>query len=307
MSKQAPATPAAPPPWYKSTPALVLWAMIGWSWLWGWLPYGALDRGILYYDQAKRRRTEGANFGLLSDTHSALAKALDTPARLAELTGAPDLPANATCTLMWTDQTRTYSSATRAWDATKAVGYMAVTRGGKTTVGRYAMKLWTDYCRPGWDSSDSTYGIECTKIGKLRLVERLAEPAPGPLPTVVPGACVLGSVPSAGPVNGRYAIRLPAGKTITVRLYTIPADLALRAHFFLEGKEIPALPDHPDTFAISAAADYELRLERTPGFPADATGQYSLQVHWGKAVGARCPIPDLDHRDCYGPRPEAPR
>ncbi len=307
MSNQAPGNPAAPRPWYKSTPALVLWVIIGWSWLWGWLPYGALDRLNLHYEQAKRRRAEGASFGLLSDAHIALAKELDTPARLGELSGGSALPADATCTLVWTDEARTFSSATRAWDATPAVGYMAVTRAGKTTVGRYAMKLWTDFCRSEWDSSDSTYGIECTKIGKLRLVERLAEPASGPMPSVVPGACVLGAVPSAGPVRDRYAIQLPAGKTVTVRLYTIPADLALRGRLFLGDKEIPASSGHADTFVVPSMADYELQLDRAPGFPADATGRYSLQVHWGKAVGLRCPIPELDHRDCYGPHPETPR
>lgn len=298
MSNQAPA--GSPPPWRKSPPVLVAWAIIGWCWLLAWLPYGAFERLDLHFAQAKQRRAQGENFGLLSDVHIAMARELDTPARVAELAGETDLPPEAVSTLVWTDEDRTYSNATREWDATYAVGYMAVTRWGRTTVGRYEMRLWTEACQSGPDSTDHFYNIECTKIAKVHPVPDLSsEPKDRGLARLVPGACVLGLVAKAGHLPDRYEIELPAGKTATVRLYSIPANLVLRARLFLDGKEIQPVPGRDDAFPIPSAADYDLQIEHSPGSDAQVTGQYSLQVHWGKAVGARCPIPEFDRRDCY--------
>ena len=160
-----------PRPWWKSTWALALYALLGTSWYWGWLPYGAFHRLSEHYEESKRRKLEGEDYGLLADLHSALAKEVSTPARMSELAGvsATDLPPESTCTLAWTDDDRPHTTALRAWDAQPGVGWAATTHGGQAATGRYTMKLWYEECN---SEHAGYYPMECTRIAKLRLVER---------------------------------------------------------------------------------------------------------------------------------------
>jgi hypothetical protein len=75
----------------------------------------------------------------------------------------------------------------------------------------------------------------------------------------------------------------------------------LRARLSLGATELLSLPERSDRFPLPAEADYEVRVERPAVLDGLPAGQYTLQVHWGKADGARCPVPALDHRSCYGP------
>jgi hypothetical protein len=300
--------PGRPRPWWKSTWALALWALLGTSWFWGWLPYGAFHRLNEHYEESKRKQLEGEDYGLLADLHSALAKEVSSPARMRELAGVPaaDLQPETTCTLAWTDDDRPHVAALRAWDAQPGVGWAATTHGGQAVAGRYTMKLWYEECN---SEHAGFYPMECTRIAKLRLVERhTAAPKGGPGIGILPGQCVLGAVDEAqqGTV-ATYAIHLPAHKNVTVRLYTIPAALALRPRLFLKQVEIAQVQGRYGVFPTQTEGDYELRLDRDPRFPdPHVAGQYSVQAHWGKAAGQRCPIPSFDGRDCYHPRPARP-
>ena len=296
-------------PWWKSTRALILWAILGWSWLWVWPPWGVFHRLDEHYEEAKRKKLEGEDYGLLADLHSALAKELSAPARMAELAGVPetDLQPESTCTLAWTDEDRPHVTALRAWDAQPAAGWAAITRGGQAEVGRYAMKLWYEECN---SEHASFHPMECTRIAKLRLAERrMAAPVSGPGIGILPGQCVLGAVgDDQKETVASYAIHLPAHKNVTVRLYTIPAAFALRPRLFLNQAKIPQMPNQFGVFPTQTEGDYELRIERDARFPGPPIGgQYSVQVHWGKAAGLRCPIPWFDGQDCYHPQPARPR
>jgi hypothetical protein len=286
--------------WWKSTFCLVLWAILGWSWLWAWPPFGAFHRIDEHRQQEKRKKQEGANHGLVSDLHSALAKAVSTPAYMSKLTGVSEaiFEQEPTCTLVWTDEDRTHVAALRAGDAQPAVGWMAITRSGQTTVGRYTMNVWYEACDQG-NATDTFYRSECTKIARLRLEERLASPVASTAGIrILPGQCVLGSMEQSETAAG-YVLQLPARKNVTIRLYSVPAEFALRPHLFMNQVEISPMQGRSGAFTTSSDGDYELRIERDPNFPGKSAGQYSLQVHWGKAAGPRCPIPSLDHHDCY--------
>jgi hypothetical protein len=302
-----PATQAVqskPHPWWKSTWALALYALLGTSWYWGWLPYGAFHRLNEHYEESKRKKLEGEDYGFLADLHSALAKEVSTPARMSELSGAreADLKPESTCTLAWTDEDRPHATALRAWDAQPGVGWAATTHSGQAAAGRYTMKLWYEECN---SEHAGFYPMECTRIAKLRLVERrTAVPAGGASIGMLPGQCVLGAVEETQQeIVASYAIHLPAHKNVTVRLYTMPAPVALRPRLFLNQVELAPVPNQFGVFATQSEGDYELRIERDPRFPdPHLVGQFSAQVHWGKAFGQRCPIPALDGRDCYHPR-----
>ena len=310
MSQQVvPSVPSSTHPWWKSTLALVLWAVLGWSWLWAWPPWGAFHRLNEHQEEAQRKKLEGDDYGLLADLHSTLAKEVSAPARMAELAGVPEagLQAESTCTLAWTDENRTHVTALRAWDAQPGVGWAAITQGGQAAVGRYTMKLWYEECN---SEHAGFHPMECTRIAKLRLAERrTAAPVGGPEIGILPGQCVLGAMESSQQdAAATYAIHLPARKNVTVRLFSIPAASALRARLFLNQTEVPQIPNQFGVFSTQTEGDYELRIERDARFPGPPVGgQYSLQVHWGKAAGQRCPIPSFDGRDCYHPQPVRPR
>jgi len=297
------AVPGKPRRWWQSTFCLVLWAALGWSWLWAWPPYGAFHRLNEHLEQAKRKRQEGPDFGLLADLHSALAQVASTPARMHELTGVPEvvLQRDFLCTLAWTDEDRTYITAQRAWDAQPAVGWVAITQAGRTTVGRYRMKLWYEPCDPD-DAVRIFSHMECTKIARLSLAERRVLPPSGDLEKrILPGQCVLGAMDSPALERiDKYTIHLPAHRNATVRLYTIPATFALSPRLLLDGVEISPLADEFGVFPTPSEGDYQVLIARDPRFPGPpAPGQYTLQVHWGKAAGQRCPIASLDGIDCY--------
>jgi len=287
------------------TLGLLVWAVLGWSWLWFWPPYGAFHRVGEGIQQATRRRQDGASYGLAADAHAVLAQAVLAPSRVAELVGENEgtLESRSTCALAWTDDEHTVVTATRAYDAQPATGWMALTRPGQATVGRYGMGLWTDHC----DSEGATRlssPMECTRLKQLRLLDRQVSSRQGTgEERILPGQCVLGIMDggeTAKTSSDRYVVHLPAHKTVTVRLFTIPAALALHPRLVRDGAEIAPLPDVFGAFATGPEGDYEILVERDPRFPAvPIAGQYTLQVHWGKADGQRCPIPDFDGRDCY--------
>ena len=287
---------------WKARGVLVLWILIGWS----WLIFGFFGRYFGFWEDRQGRQKYGDQYGLSGDAHAAFGREAFAPENLSALTGIPvqDLKKESYCATAWTDQEQIFLYDQWRQQRTPAMGWLNVTAGGRSVTGRYGMKLRADRCNP-----NSQHDSDCTKVSGLHLTGKwLSSPASDEWTTILPGQCVLGQAPAAEPsVVGRYAIDLPAGRDVTVIVYTFPATLFVEARLFHLGAEVPPAPDERVVFRTREAGTHLLTLVTTADSDFTAgKGQYSLQVYWGRAVGRRCPIPTFDKRDCYGPeRPGA--
>jgi len=133
-----------------------------------------------------------------------------------------------------------------------------------------------------------------------------AEPAsaktdPAAPVAILPGQCVLGSFTGSPSVVGRYKVTLPADREITVRAFVIPATAFLSYRLSLGSRDAPHVEGENTMFRSIGQGEYDLDVSLLPASGApDLPGEYSLQVHWGRGAGNRCPIPGFDERSCYG-------
>ena len=266
----------------------------------GWLVALVAAPQLRWWMEEHNHRTTGPSFGLANDAASAIAAALDQPARAAELSGEPVPTPKTSCDLTWTDREKTYVYAQRASRAAPETAWRAVTVPGKTILGHYVADLWAGDCRePG-----SYYKKDCTVVERVRLVERQEMPVPSPSASVVPllpGQCTLGAFAGKPGVVGRYKVTLPAEPEITVRAFVIPATAFLSYRLSLRGQDAPHVGNESTVFRSLGRGEYELEVTLLPAVgTADLPGEYSLQVHWGRGIGPRCPIPSFDESDCYG-------
>jgi hypothetical protein len=279
----------------RRTFSLVAW-VVG-----GWLVALVAAPHLRWWMEEHNHRTTGPSFGLANDAAAALAAALDQPTRIAELAGAPDSePTNATCVLTWTDREKTYVYAQQASRAKPETAWRTVTMAGRAILGRYAADLWAGDCR----EPSARYKRDCTVVARARLVERQEMPVPSPSAGVVPllpGQCTLGSFAANPGVVGRYKVTLPAEREITVRAFVIPATAFLSYRLSLRGQDAPHVGKENTVFRSLGQGEYDLEVSLLPAAgTTDLPGEYSLQVHWGRGIGPRCPIPGFDESDCYG-------
>ena len=248
--------------------------------------------------------TLGPAHGLVNDAASVVATALDQPPRARDLLGSVADPAPGTaCALTWTDQENTYVYAQRASRAGSRTAWRAATVSGRAVLARYVADLWAGDCR----LPSAHHKEDCTMVGRLRLVERreLAMAAPGKTDpaapvAILPGQCVLGSFPGSPSVVGRYKVTLPADRQITVRAFVIPATAFLSYRLSLRGKDAPHVQGESTMFRSIGQGEYDLEVSLLPSVGApDLPGEFSLQVHWGRGAGDRCPIPGFDEKSCY--------
>ena len=299
MTSPSQAGDTKPPRWSRRQ-RLIAW--VGGGWLFA-LVLAPWARGCL---EEVNVRTTGPGYGLANDAASAVAAALDDPARVAELLGGPgSVPeAGTSCTLTWTEHEKTYVYAQRASRAAPRAVWRAVTVGGQAFLGRYTADLWAGDCR----RRGSYYRKDCTVVDRVRLIERrevaIAAPAktdPARPVAILPGQCVLGSFASKPGVVGRYKVKLPADREITVRAFVIPATAFLSYRLSLHGRDAPHVEGESMMFRSTGAGDYDLEVSLLPTFDGgELAGEFSLQVHWGRGVGERCPIPGFDEQSCYG-------
>jgi hypothetical protein len=268
----------------------------------GWLAALVAAPHLRWWLEEHNHRTTGPSFGLANDAATVLAAVLDQPARVAELVGGSEFEPtpNATCALTWTDREKTYVYAQRAPRATPETAWRAVTVAGRTILGRYAADLWAGDCRtPG-----AYYKRDCTVVERVRLVDRQEMPAPSPSAGAVPllaGQCTRANFAAKPGVVGRYKVTLPAEREITVRAFVIPATAFLSYRLSLRGQDAPHVGKENTVFRSLGQGEYDLEVTLLPAAgTSDLPGQFSLQVHWGRAVGPRCPIPGFDETDCYG-------
>ena len=277
---------------------LLLW-VVG-----GWLAALVAAPTVRAWIEEHNARTVGPSHGLSNDAASVLAAALDEPSRVAELVGSPATAseAGATCALTWTDREKTYVYAKRASRAAPETAWRAVTIAGRTILGRYAADLWAGNCA----AEDAYYAKDCTVVERVRLVERremaVAAPAKTGVPVpLLPGQCSLEAFPGKPGVVARYKVTLPATREITVRAFVLPATAFLSYRLSLRGQDAPHLDGESTMFRSLGEGEYDLEVTLLPAVgAADLPGQYSLQVHWGRGVGPRCPIPGFDEHNCYG-------
>ena len=136
------------------------------------------------------------------------------------------------------------------------------------------------------------------------MVERQEIPVASPPAGTVPllaGECALGTFAAKPGVVGRYKVTLPAEREITVRAFVIPATAFLSYRLSLRGQDAPHVEKESTIFRSLGQGEYDLEVTLLPAVgTVDLPGEYSLQVHWGRGVGPRCPIPGFDENDCYG-------
>ena len=256
---------------------------------------------LRWWIEEHNHRTTGPSFGLANDAASALAAALDQPAHVAELVGDPVPTPETSCELTWTDQEKTYVYAQRAARATPETAWRAVTVPGKAILGHYVADLWAGDCR----EKGSYYKKDCTVVERVRLVGQelsLGGPPASSTPLLA-GQCTVAAFAAKPGVVGRYKVTLPADREITVRAFVIPATAFLSYRLSLRGQDAPHIGKENTVFRSLGQGEYDLEVTLLPAVgTADVPGEYSLQVHWGRAVGLRCPIPGFDERDCYGAR-----
>ena len=267
----------------------------------GWLAALVAAPHVRWWIEEHNHRTTGSSYGLANDAATALAAALDQPARVAELVGGPESESgsNASCALTWTDREKTYVYAQRASRAAPETAWRAVTIPGKAILGRYVADLWAGDCRhPG-----AYYKKDCTVVERVRLVERQEIPVaamPAGATPLLAGQCTLGAFVGKPGVVGRYKVSLPADREITVRAFVIPATAFLSYRLSLRGQDAPHVGKENTVFRSLGQGEYDLEVTLLPAVgAADLPGEYSLQVHWGRSVGPRCPIPGFDESNCY--------
>ncbi len=268
----------------------------------GWLAALVAVPHLRWWIEEHNHRTTGPSYGLANDAAASLAAALDQPARVAELVAVPESePTPATsCELTWTDREKTYVYAQRASRAAPETAWRAVTVAGKAILGRYVADLWAGDCR----EKGSDYKRDCTVVERARLVERReipVAPSPDRATPLLPGECTLGTFAGKPGIVGRYKVTLPAEREITVRAFVIPATAFLAYRLSLRGQDAPHVDKESTMFRSLGQGEYDLEVTLLPAVgAADLPGEYSLQVHWGRAVGPRCPIPSFDESNCYG-------
>ena len=235
----------------------------------------------------------------------------DQPARIAELLGdaGSDAPAATSCELTWMDREETHVYAQRASRAAPETAWRAVTVGGQAILGRYTADLWAGDCRrPGaYEKRD------CTVVERVRLTERRQAPAAAQAKQstaastpILAGQCVLGSFAGKPGAVGRYEVSLPADREVTVRGFVIPATAFLSYRLSLHGQDAPHVNGENTRFRSLGQGEYDVEVSLLPTAGAEQAGEYSLQIHWGRGVGDRCPIPGFDKRNCYGGSSEGP-
>jgi len=267
----------------------------------GWLSALLIAPHARWWIEEHNHRTTGPSYGLANDAATALAAALDKPTRLAELVGGPEPKPEASCELTWTDREKTYVYAQRASRATPETAWRSVTMAGRAVLGRYVADLWAGDCK-----AEGTYHEkDCTVVERVRMVERQESAVAAPTAATAPvpllaGQCVLGAFAAKPGVVGRYKVTLPAEREITVRAFVIPATAFLSYRLSLAGQEAPHVEKESTVFRSLGQGEYDLEVTLLPAVgAADLPGQYSLQVHWGRGVGPRCPIPGFDEGNCY--------
>jgi hypothetical protein len=295
-------------------PRLSRWALLG---LWicgGWamgLWVGPWARDAL---DEYRSRTTGPAYGLANDAASAIAAKLGRPERLAQLLGLDDdgFDGTGACSLSWTERESTHVFAQRRNRARTETAFSTVTVKGRSVLGRYAVDLWRGDCalRDGYPERP------CTKVENVRLLER-RELAVAPVPDGQPepllaGQCMWRTFGGESAVVGRYKVALPAEREITVRAYVLPATVFLSYRLSLAGhggvQDAPLVRGENTVFRSIGEGEYELEVRVLPQAGVrPQSGEYTIQVHWGKGAGAPCPVPSFDERECYGAELPTPR
>ena len=248
-------------------------------------------------------RTTGPSYGLANDVATAIAGKLGTPQQMAQLlgVGGEAFDAKRACSLTWTDHEATYVFAQRRSRARPETAFTTVTVDGRTVRGRYAVDLWTGDCalRDGYPERP------CTKVEHVTLLERrelaiAKAPSPQPEPLLA-GQCIWRKFTDESSLVGRYKVALPAEREITVRAYVLPATVFLTCRLSLDGKEAPHVRGESTMFRSLGEGEHELEIRLLPQAGASKqSGEYTIQVHWGKGAGEPCPVPSFDERECYG-------
>lgn len=258
------------------------------------------------------RRTTGPAYGLANDAASAIAATLGAPAEMARLLGvdADTFDGKGACSLSWTDHEATYVLAQRRSRAHAETAFTTVTVNGRTVLGRYSVDLWMGDCAPRDDEPE----CPCTKVEGVTLLDRrelAVAPSPAAEPqSLLPGQCVWRTFVDASAVVGRYKVVLPAEREITVRAFVLPATVFLTYRLTLAGKEAPHVRGESTVFQSLGEGEHELEVSLLPQAGLrQQSGEYTIQIHWGKGAGEPCPVPSFDERECYGadlPEPTSP-
>ena len=281
-----------------------LWIGVGWV-----LALLVAPRAQGWFEEYGRRTT-GPAYGLANDAASAIAARLGAPEEMARLLGvdANSFDGKRACSLSWTDHEETYVLGQRRNRAHPETAFSAVTVNGRTVLGRYSVDLWTGDCAPRDDEPE----CPCTKVERTTLLDRrelTLAPAPSAQPEpLLPGQCVWRRFADASSVVGRFKVLLPAEREVTVRAYVLPATVFLTYRLTLAGKEAPHVRGESTVFRSLGEGEYELQVSLLPQAGIrQQTGEYTIQVHWGKGAGEPCPVPSFDQRECYGAELPPPR
>lgn len=280
----------------------------------GWISAVFVAPALRGWLEEYRNRTTGPSFGLANDAATALGAKLNTVDRMAELLGVSlvDLSDGRVCSLTWTDREKTYVHALRANRARPETAWMAVTVGGRSVIGKYVADLWSGNCAGPTEFNTR----HCTVVERTRLIERRELPVSGgttakaEVTPILAGQCIWRKFAGKPGVVGRYQVRLPAEREITVRAYVLPATAFLSYRLTLDGREAPHVSGENTVFQSLGEGDYELEVTLQPAVGgAENPGEYTVQVHWGRGAGDPCPVPSFDERECYGvdlPKSETP-
>jgi len=179
-------------------------------------------------------------------------------------------------------------------------------------IGKYVADLWSGNCAGPTEFNTR----HCTVVERTRLIERRELPVSGgttakaEVTPILAGQCIWRKFAGKPGVVGRYQVRLPAEREITVRAYVLPATAFLSYRLTLDGREAPHVSGENTVFQSLGEGDYELEVTLQPAVGgAENPGEYTVQVHWGRGAGDPCPVPSFDERECYGvdlPKSETP-
>jgi len=285
----------------------------------GWLSAVFVAGPLRGWLEEYRSRTTGPSYGLANDAAAALGAKLNTPERMAELLGVPAAPLrerdeqDKVCGLTFTDRERTYIHARRANRARPETAWLAVTTGGRAVLGHYAADLWSGNCAAGPTELNTRH---CTVVERVRLIEKrelhvpVGTTASAEVMPILAGQCLWRTFTGKAGVVGRYQIRLPAERDMTVRTYVLPATAFLSYRLTLEGREAAHAGGENTMFQSLGEGTYELEVTLQPATDEpERPGEYTLQIHWGRGAGDPCPMPSFDERECYGvglPKSETP-